>query len=72
MELQMNNPLAIKHQYMEALNQIRTERDVLEEHRQELSSREEAGKFECVPVYGRSGSEEAGKVKTVQSEASVG
>jgi len=44
MEKQMHNPVAIKQQYMQALRQIRAERDFLEEHRHELAAREQAGK----------------------------
>jgi hypothetical protein len=41
LEKQMNDPIALKEQYMNALKQIRLERDALQEHREELSNREQ-------------------------------
>ena len=41
LEKQMSNPIAVKEQYTAALEQIRVERDALEQHRHELDRREE-------------------------------
>ena len=40
LDQQMKNPIAVKEQYTLALEQIRHERDVLEQHRSELDERE--------------------------------